>query len=840
MNYADCVQETTTATDTTTVALLGATTGNRTAAAAFAVGTTTIPFRVVDGAGNWQLATYTLTNGTTLTRETILSSNGTLGAGSKTVSCVMPADGMQRGLVNPDDVGFDIIIGGPSQSNFCSRGVYDSLADVINPRVFQFGGANTVYSGNTIDAAHYRTIFNGANPVHNEEGVNTGNNSMLAVMASAYIASQPSNRMALIVPVAHGGTTMVAANFNGFTSAPWAVGGVLHENMIAQAVAALAAAQVIYPNSRIVAFGSLIGESDQTLSTTQAAFVTAYKAVIADARTRLSAPNAVFVICGMAPEYFAPAQGRGHQIDDAHRQIAAETSKCIFVPGVSGYVQGDVTHYTGAGVRIMGAKAGLAVRAAQFATGVVAPASAVTVSVSAGSGVTGSPVTVTVGTNNPLTGAQSESVALSANVAGTFATSPLTLNASIPTASTTYTPSASGSATITATPTGTPSLSAATVGYTVSALTVPGAPTGVTASVGNAQATVSFSAPASNGGAAITGYTVTASTGQTATGSASPITVTGLTNGTATTFTVHATNSVGNSAESSASSSVTPAAATAPGAPTIGTATAGNASASVAFTAPGSTGGSAITGYTVTSTPGGFTGTGTASPISVAGLTNGSAYTFTVHATNAIGNSAESAASNSVTPSVPAQSLSLNNMGFMQATATANVYQGTTGGFWGSEGYGTLNLAFQNGVDGEFVVQMLDVPKHAADNTGREIGIGVDAVSTAGAAKDYTVIDYFLMHRADACKVYTNSTDAGSDSGGGAVVAAQNDYLRAKRTGSAGAANTATLTLDVSHNAGSSWTTIKTFAGAPTGALFAHVNAMWTTSVKLVSASGLA
>ena len=90
--------------------------------------------------------------------------------------------------------------------------------------------------------------------------------------------------------------------------------------------------------------------------------------------------------------------------------------------------------------------------------------------------------------------------------------------------------------------------------------------------------------------------------------------------------------------------------ATVPGAPTIGTATAGNAQATVTFTPPASNGGSAITGYTVTSNPGSIVGTGTASPITVTGLVNGTAYTFTVTATNAIGTGPASAASNSVTP----------------------------------------------------------------------------------------------------------------------------------------------------------------------------------------------
>jgi trimeric autotransporter adhesin len=83
-------------------------------------------------------------------------------------------------------------------------------------------------------------------------------------------------------------------------------------------------------------------------------------------------------------------------------------------------------------------------------------------------------------------------------------------------------------------------------------------------------------------------------------------------------------------------------------APTIGTATAGDAQATVTFTAPASS--STITGYTVTSSPGGITATGTASPIIVTGLTNGTSYTFTVTATSAAGTSAASEASNAVTP----------------------------------------------------------------------------------------------------------------------------------------------------------------------------------------------
>ncbi|MBO2681370.1 tandem-95 repeat protein [Shewanella algae] len=270
-----------------------------------------------------------------------------------------------------------------------------------------------------------------------------------------------------------------------------------------------------------------------------------------------------------------------------------------------------------------------------------------------------------------------------------------------------------------------------TQSFTVNAV-VPGAPTSVNAVASDASATVSFSAPASTGGAAISSYTVTSSPGGlTASGAGSPLTVSGLSNGTDYSFTVSASNTAGTGPTSSPSNTVTPKAsqsisfnnpgaqsfgttptltatassglapvfssnstgvctitttgtlsfvsagscsinadqagdsgynaaptvtqsftvnAVVPGAPMSVSAVAADASATVSFSAPASTGGVAINSYTVTSSPGGFTASGTGSPLTVSGLSNGTGYSFTVSASNIAGTGPASSPSNTVTP----------------------------------------------------------------------------------------------------------------------------------------------------------------------------------------------
>jgi large repetitive protein len=184
----------------------------------------------------------------------------------------------------------------------------------------------------------------------------------------------------------------------------------------------------------------------------------------------------------------------------------------------------------------------------------------------------------------------------------------------------------------------------------------PGAPTGVTADAGDTQATLHWTAPADTGGLPLTGFVVSSGSGPNAVNlevgaSASAQVVTGLINGTAYSFTVAARNAVAVGA-ASAPVSVTPRGKPLP--VTGLAATAGDGQVSLSWSA-GNGNGAAITGYTVTATPGPIVKTTTDTALVFGGLTNGTAYSFTVFATNAVGDGSPSAAVGGLVPGkVPA------------------------------------------------------------------------------------------------------------------------------------------------------------------------------------------
>ncbi|HEX3091144.1 MAG TPA: fibronectin type III domain-containing protein [Candidatus Angelobacter sp.] len=200
------------------------------------------------------------------------------------------------------------------------------------------------------------------------------------------------------------------------------------------------------------------------------------------------------------------------------------------------------------------------------------------------------------------------------------------------------------------------------------ATAAPGAPMNVVGVASNNAVTVSWSPAQSN--QPVTSYTVKTFVGGVLV-SSTPVTpvagvslfpptsllVSGLTNFTAYTFTVSATNASGTSPDSAPSAPATPPGIAVPAAPTNATAIPGDTQASVSFTVSPPPQGAPITSYLVTSNPGGILvsipppASGNIGTALVGGLTNGVTYTFTVQAIDPAGPSAPSAPSNAVTPS---------------------------------------------------------------------------------------------------------------------------------------------------------------------------------------------
>ncbi len=192
---------------------------------------------------------------------------------------------------------------------------------------------------------------------------------------------------------------------------------------------------------------------------------------------------------------------------------------------------------------------------------------------------------------------------------------------------------------------------------------LPPAPTGVTATAGSSQASVSWTAPTVLSQVPVVDYIIqfSSNSGSTWTtfadsfSASSSATVTSLTPGVSYTFRVAAVNAIGQGAWSSASSEVTPYGV--PASPTgVGSTDVSGSFISIAWTAPSNNGGSAISDYVVQfSSNNGSTwstfsdGVSTATSATVLDLTNATTYLFRVAAVNAAGTGPFSAASSPIT-----------------------------------------------------------------------------------------------------------------------------------------------------------------------------------------------
>ena len=266
----------------------------------------------------------------------------------------------------------------------------------------------------------------------------------------------------------------------------------------------------------------------------------------------------------------------------------------------------------------------------------------------------------------------------------------------------------------------------------VTAIGVPDVPIAGTVTITSATtATVTFSPPVNTGGLPITQYMVySVSPGATEKlVTSSPALITGLSAGNTYSFRVYAYNSLGYGVPTAESSAMT-AYFLVPNAPTIGVATmTGQTTASVTFTVPVTNGGPSVTSYTVISTPDNITATGTSSPISITGLTAGTTYTFTVTATNIIGTSPSSSASNAIVYILPGQIefTTAGSTSWVVPAGVTSISAVCIGG--GGGGSGGQNYAGGGGGAGGALAYVNNIPVTPNETLTVQTGLGGTGVS---------------------------------------------------------------------------------------------------------------
>ncbi len=284
----------------------------------------------------------------------------------------------------------------------------------------------------------------------------------------------------------------------------------------------------------------------------------------------------------------------------------------------------------------------------------------------------------------------------------------------------------------------------------------PTAPSRVVATPGNGLAVISWTAPKNDGGSALTGYVVRSSPGSKAckTTGARTCTISGLRNGTEYSVTVQARNKRGLGA-ASARTMVKPGV---PLAPKDVRAAAGNAAATVRWTAPANDG-AAIQKYTVKSVPGPKTCTSHTTTCTVKGLKNGTHYRFEVTATNARGTGAVSAPSASVTPHLPPT-----------LTITASSGSQTFGGQ-----VPTISAEYSGFVDGQSPADLTALPTCVSGTTSSS-PVGRYTTSCSGAVDPHYRIEYVDGTTTVNPALLTITASSGSQIFGGLVPTISAEY----------------------------------------------------------------